>query len=112
MSKYPLTESLGVASYQMDGHRYVRAADLERILEQAPVVHRYGEPADDDYLWWPKEREHCEIARYAARLVCVQPIVKDTAESLLREFVDAFMSMPNFKPGPLMDRARKLLGEG
>lgn len=127
MSKYPLTESLGVAMHL--GHHqmpeapgyteYVRAADLERVLSQAPVVYFN----DDDTM---NEQGRVEMTTrqarpldtHTARLLCVRPIVRDTAEaeSLLRELIathddrDCGPYCDHYKQ--TIDRARKLLGEG
>lgn len=54
---------------------------------------------------------HEQMSDYqTARLLCVQPIVKDTAEGLLREYVEHFAKCDGVKVG-LKERARKLLEE-
>lgn len=63
---------------------YVLASDLEAALAAAPVVYKYAEPSDNNYLWFD-EQDTTAIRKYSARLLCVQPIQRDTAEGLLRE---------------------------
>lgn len=120
MTSFPLTESLGVQVHgsadetyngfggTMVSQPFVFVADLERALEQAPVV--YG-VASDPYNWGPVK----STDTHSARLLCVQPIVRDTHESVLRELV-RIADSGGFKTdayrSDLFDRARRLLGQG
>lgn len=109
--QYPLTKSLGVIVYNTGESAFVRAADLERVLESAPVV-CLGSGRDS--IW---KRQPTEVDTHTARLLCVQPIVWDTAESLLREFVAestaAWKNPYDMSPRlyKVIERARALLGE-
>lgn len=116
MSKYPLTESLGVpvhspTSVAVVVADYVLAADLERALAAAKDVWmcddgmtqtiHYAEPAD---------------AIAVGKVVCHRKIVRDTAESLLRELAanaDQTLTSAHILKVALDvgARARKLLGE-
>lgn len=98
---YPLTRALGVevvydAELYIEPcprerlmHAHVLAADLECVLESAPVVYQYkslsnlgdwSHEIDEDFGGKKKYMN-------TARLLCIQPIVKDTAEGLLREML-------------------------
>ena len=110
MSKFPLIEEdLGLEVHKCqetmhpgtDGTRYmIDAEPLERLLRQAPVV--YGTISGKYFCFDRKEAE--VLNTHSARLIGVKPIKNDTAESLLREYV-------NSDPGDsiLKDRALKLL---
>ena len=88
-----------------------------RVLEQAPV--KYGAICGD-FGWFDREVPtnggHHGERTHSARLLCVQPIVRDTAESILRELADwlDWDGLPNGrKEKPTLhdirERARKLL---
>lgn len=138
MSKeqFPLTRQLGLEVHEQmrQGRREavchnVRAADLEKLLEAAPVVYSKRSPAiGSPYstMWTSYENNKGALSfaplGETARLVGIQPIKKDTAESLLRELVKAEAEAPRFKthnpedahkfPRQVIDiveRARKLL---
>lgn len=89
---YPLCKALGVQIkryfVESDGDRigespwYVPAKDLEAALNKAPVVTTYA--YEEKGIWYAKPSSN---PLHTARLVCVAPIVKDTAESLLRELI-------------------------
>lgn len=98
--RFPLIEQLGLdvdwgrLNTEGRAHRgpshWIRAEDLERVLEQAPTM----SCQKNDLGFWralesSKKNETYPLDTHTARLLCVQPIVKDTAESLLREFVDS-----------------------
>jgi hypothetical protein len=112
-SNYPLIESMGLKPlpgriYHNRGSQYaagsetevICAFDLERALAQAPVAASCGE-----YVW--HARGPLDNDTHTARLICVKPIVRDSAESLLREIVDAYKSPVTLTP--FIDRARRLL---
>ncbi len=76
---------------------YVYAAEVERLLADAPVVtgreHKQNPPLAID-LWCTREQAGSNEPGYmppthTAKLLCIQPIVRDTAESLLREMISA-----------------------
>lgn len=78
----------------------VANAKLRERLEAAPVVYgsdgAIGNKRDDDDLW-------------TYRAVCKQPIVRDTAESLLGELWRAFPQPCTREQADLLNRARALL---
>lgn len=126
--KYPLCEALGVQLRTMSGEflnvpeakgltEVVLAADLERIIKAAPVVYgaeRVRGEMNREWLAPLTERNPPIGSTHTARLLCVQPIVRDTAESLLREIIadhEALLRVcPDRAEWPLVTRARKLLG--
>lgn len=63
---------------------------------------------------WVAQKWSCESDSHTARLVCIEPIRKETAESLLRELIDANYEVDTLgsgqKYGSALYRARKLLG--
>lgn len=119
--QYPLCEALGVQLRTMSGEflnvpeakgltEVVLAADLERIIKAAPVV--YGAlPGTGN---WGVKRD-AKDDTHTARLLCVQPIVCDTAESLLAELValrtdHGQCAYSRNSCDDIVARARKLLG--
>lgn len=108
---FPLLRAAGLRVEYTDAHlapptAVVRAADVERLLEQAPVV-RNAERMKDEW----SIQSHPEDT-HTARLVLVTPIVRDTAESLLRELMDIFNKAGHDGYAvELLERARKLLTE-
>lgn len=103
MSKYPLCDRAGL---QIWAHGFIQAEDVERLLANAPVVYGYrnynsyhaGGPGPDDTR--------------TARLLMIEPIHQDSAESLLRELTDWFgKPEANIKLSTLIDRAKRLLEE-
>jgi len=83
----------------------IRAADVEKLLEGALKVYR------NSVTNWSEI--HADFDTETARLIMIEPIVKDTAESLLRELVEADMTPPaNEFPKKLYDileRAKRIL---
>lgn len=129
MSKHPLIEAMGltlqygtiskveVTDSAMMGLRqpvtYVTANELERVLEQAPVVYAtMGKPSESIWSSFQTDAEKVRDT-HTARLLCIQPVkAPDTAESLLREILRAAGQFPqNVPPGQRdwLERARKLL---
>lgn len=74
---YPLTRALGVLLYNTGESAFVRAADLERALESAPVV--YAHQIEGTKLSGPWTGQSFGDT-HTARLLCVQPIVRDNPE--------------------------------
>jgi hypothetical protein len=90
MTKFPLCEAAGLSVlrniWNDTGPRMIVSADeLEAALAEAPVV--YGRSGDAKE--WGKQPHRDELDVYTGRLICIQPIVRDTAESLLRELAEA-----------------------
>jgi hypothetical protein len=67
---------------------YVLAADVERLLESAPVVHGLIEERSMG-LALRSNLDRGPIDTHTARLLLIEPIVRDTPESLLRELIRA-----------------------
>jgi uncharacterized protein (DUF488 family) len=109
MTKYPLIEAIGLEVHILEriftgaavDIRAVKADELEAALDQAPVVYA---PNPEIGGW---TRTQCQGDIHTARLVCIQPIVRDTAESLLRELAHSAADLPALYK--LAARARKLL---
>lgn len=111
---FPLIKVLGVnvinpqyqpPPFNLNQH-FVRAVDLERVLAEAPVVEC---PSGHQDYWYAPTLERSGNPTHTARLVCVKPIVRDTAESLLREIVRMIDACEADQQ--LLKRARRLLGE-
>lgn len=95
----------------MKNDEVIKASDLERVLSEAPVVEvydwRYGDKA-----YWRTPNLGDTDGTHSALLVGIQPIVKDTAESLLREFVEKMgegSDLSFVKMMSIRDRAKRLL---
>ncbi len=80
-------------------------AKLAEWLKDAPRV--YG--TDIQGADWGDKQESCD--RHTARLIAIEPIVRDTAESLLREFLAEVDRVGTYKEAGILisERARKLL---
>lgn len=114
-SKYPLIEQLGLTALSAkplgaDSYVYrdvVLASDLERVLEQAVKVTKQDEKFTAYWNEPDVKGANPENSTHTALLINIQPIVKDTAESLLRDlihFEDKSRLHPEF-----IARARRLL---
>lgn len=64
---------------------WIAAADVEKLLEGAPVVR--ARLYDNEVFGEWFDRAH-EQDTHTARLVMIEPIVKDTPEMLLREYIN------------------------
>lgn len=89
---------------------FLKASDVERMLESAPVVYSVRSAQGIKYDSWFNNETY--TSEDCARLVCIQPLKPaDTAESLLRELVAAWDD--SSKEMPLRElihtRARALL---
>ena len=95
------------------GPMMVYATELESLLEKATVV--YGK--DDAKAWFEgptKDRPDVNFVRWethTALLINVRPIVKDSAESLLREMVRVAQFGHRAELDALTERAKALLGK-
>lgn len=65
----------------------IQAKDVEAFLANAPAVDVYAWPYGDKTYWRTPNLSDNE-GTHQARLVMIEPIVKDTAESLLRELIE------------------------
>lgn len=111
-TQFPRTKQCGLEVRKVSretmgifGDYYVLAADVERLLECASKVWLCkSEMLQTAHLAEPVNATH------TARLIMIEPIQKDTAESLLREFVACCeVDDPKLRWGELKDRARQLL---
>jgi hypothetical protein len=118
--KFPLIESLGLKTtnpaywppeVNMNRHDLIFAEDLERVLERAPVVYVFKK--DSKWVWMPTA-DGFTIRTHTARLLCVEPIKKESAEDLLREILDAVEEQGQSWPYPekYIERAKKVLEKG
>lgn len=111
-SKYPLCEAAGFGvmrnTWNDTGPRMILDADhTERILAAAPVVETWGA----QQAWYMPGYREGDPLTHTARLVGIRSIVRDTAESLLREYLAAYENH-NLAKIPVTEwvcRARKLL---
>lgn len=113
--KYPLCARAGLKVQHVEVRTIgahipedvIRAADVEKWLEGAPVVNAYN----NDKVYWSTNNDDGDT--HTARLVMIEPIVKDTAESLLREIVQDHEALCRFQgkesEWELYKRARRLL---
>lgn len=93
---------------------WVRASDLEKLLEQAPVVHSHILPSDENrgpaYDAWFLKKYNDDT--HTALLVGVKPIERDTAELILRDLLERDSSQldrPSMRE--ITRRAKALLAE-
>lgn len=92
-------------------------AKLAEWLESAPAVYAMGSLGEkpDDWLFVNSRRYHAcgqrakDAVTHTARLIMVEPIVLDTAESLLLEILEKHDCENVLLSLDLYDRARKLL---
>ena len=119
MSKYPLTEGLGLfvqtGSLVIHGGSggpkdYIRADDLERLLEKGARI--IGHKSEYGWVWGePHSRAK---NTHTALLIGIKPIQKDTAEQILKDLIETAESL-NSGPNPMLsvgyyvDRAKRLL---
>jgi hypothetical protein len=106
--KYPLCRKAGLG-VRIWNAPHVLADDVERLLESAPVV--YGLRNRD--RWDFSEINTDSIDTHSARLLLIEPIVRDTAESLLRELIrtaeSGDLEEQCARIGHVVTRARRLL---
>lgn len=88
----------------LQGYADVANAKLAEWLSAAPVVYSYAKDAES---WWAKREA---VSTHTARLVAIEPIRRDTAESLLREMLLKFGGGCE-DVSDLLERAEKLLGQ-
>lgn len=107
--KFPNVKALGLEVYYSDsGNRVVYASCLEKLLSQAPMVWFNDDKTMLPY--WECSSRQDKKHTHTARLVCIEPIVKESEErKLLREYLHAFGELT--LPQGLHERARKLLGD-
>lgn len=90
-------------------------ARLNEWIAAAPVVWFNDDKTMSPY-WECSSRQDKQHTHHA-KLICIEPIVRDTAESLLRELIErselktSVHENPRYRLNTLIDRARKLLGE-
>lgn len=90
----------------------IRADAVAKLLREAPVVYGLDKNDGKAYVIWRSVDNFAGgPATHSAKLICITPIVKDTAESLLREFVE--IRSDNLPTGDrlskLHERAKALL---
>lgn len=104
--KYPLCERAGLEiqehrvivgfsrgeAYELNDADFIRAADVEKWLEGATVVRARLYDNEVFGEWYDKAQED---DTHTARLVMIEPIVKESEERrLLRELVNTDISTP------------------
>lgn len=113
MTDYPLIKQMGLELRELYSpphnsfgkpqdlgkFRCVDADDLERALAAAPVVYKKDAPG---HVYSPLK--NCDDT-HTARLLCVQPIVRDTAESLLRDLLEEYDKVGEYSAAS--DKLRK-----
>jgi len=109
---YPLIKELGLepeeAQYWDPSDEVVCAKDLERVLSQLIKVTGLRKVEDDRWIFseYPSSGD-----THTALLLNVKPIEKDTAESLLKEWV-AYQQDPQsnrWSAADVLTRAKRLL---
>lgn len=78
-----LVESHGYLIRRNEVHNYdwICPKDLQDILEKAPVVY-----SNHQEHVWTKHREPVDLV--SGRVVCIDPIIRDSADSLLKEILN------------------------
>lgn len=120
-NQFPNIKALGIevhgaclapnnGSIQFPADEVVLAFHLEHLLEQAPVVYGKADGSIHNELHYPWTGESREQDTYTARLVGIKPIVRDTAEGLLREMVECWNG-GGAGHAKLYERARALLAK-
>lgn len=116
--KYPLVERAGLKVWQdpCSTVPVINAADVEKLLESAPVV--YGDRSQSE--WLPYEKSEIGMLAipgnfknsfYQGRLLLIEPIVKESEErQLLREIVGRW-NPENYDELILRDRALEAITE-
>lgn len=115
-SQFPLSRAAGLgiwydAEWTHDGKGFVahmiEADQVEKMLAEAPVVYGHGKS------WIEGGPNHDPvISTHSAKLVCIEPIKRDTAESLLRELVESDEQEGRYgnRHQEALLRAKRLLG--
>lgn len=107
IDNFPLCRRAGLRTVTYVYHEsykdFVFAKDIEEFLSKAPVVYRNDADDEDEQMW---TYQQIEVDSHQARLVMIEPIQKDTAESLLRELLDAGNLDSYFKK-----KVKSLLGD-
>jgi hypothetical protein len=92
---------------------YVRASELERVLEQGVRVSGCDRSTRSGRMFWDQiENTDTSTHTHTALLINIKEIKQDTAEDLLRELVSTDFRSPgsgHSKLDPLLERARALL---
>lgn len=114
--QFPLTRSLGVAVHEAEMYNHaikevVLASEIEALLAAAPVVTVENHKT---FGWSGQQHDpvgDTEGYTHTARLLCVEPIVRESEERrLLRELV-LKCAGDCVDISDTLERARKLLGE-
>jgi hypothetical protein len=108
--RYPLTTKvLGLETVKMSQNvTVVCANDLERALEKGVRVYG-GSRMRSDELW--SSESDCTDHTRTALVIGIEPIVRDTAESLLREVIKVAQFGSRAEFDAWAERAKKVLGE-
>lgn len=112
--KFPLCERAGLEIvYTPERGKGIRAIDVEKLLESAPVV--YGGFKNGKPVYWSHvcDTDGSEDT-HTARLIMVEPIVKESRErQLLRTLIETDVSTRSGydKYHAAYDEAKKLLGD-
>lgn len=134
MSKFPLCKKLGIEVHRWEtffsssqGLMYerkefksgfstsdwIKAADLELILEQAPVVKAGIETAtkkDQKAGWLCDQTGTHSVYTYTARLLMIEPIQRDTAADMLNIACAVFDVIPLGKQAEqFIEQVKRLL---
>ncbi len=112
-----MAEKLGLKLHGADVYpTYYLAADIHRLLEGAVTVASYGCRNKWASLQTPNLEAGSLFAEYSSYkdsveglIIGIKPIQKDTAESLLREFLAMFEDKGKICSLNLCDRAKALL---
>jgi hypothetical protein len=98
---YKLSRAAGLHVFDSGSAICIPAADVEKLLASAPkLTLRYDAGATPQ---WESVQPAFAEATHTARLLLIEPLKQDSAEDLLREFLDLYPE------DVLHKRARKLL---
>lgn len=114
MNDYPLCEKLGIQLlYPADGFKgywgnFIRAEDLEKILSEATVVYGFFDSdGAQEFSELKVIGSNRGAATHQAKLLCINPIVEETATDILRDIYEH----NSFLTATMRDRIKKVLGE-
>lgn len=110
MSKFSLIESMGlkvIYNYDSDDDFYfVKADDIEKALQAAPVVYSGKKENLTDQEWDDMKMSN---STHTARVVCIQPLKKQTKTEAALEFVNKLADpIPGLRFFDLLNEAKNI----
>lgn len=116
MSGFPFCEAVGLHVQRRDiGDNVILAADVEKLLESGVEV--FGDVTSRAFGFGQRNPPYGVGDTHTGLLINIQPIVRDTAEQILKEMISTFdftskNPMLHVVDKSLIDRAKKLIERG